>query len=217
MLANILITAQEAFSKNIPCFIANNDYTRAISAVGALPIAPLNALYPEDYLFADGLLLTGGPDIHCGRYGEVYQDPTEVFKLSLSREAFEFELCRLFLEAKKPIFGIGRGMQLINVALGGTLCRDVPGHQGTNHNVTVMQEARLFSYLQNEETVNSFHHQAIKTLGEGLVIAAVAGETIEAIEHRNLPVFGVQWHPELPEQDLRLFSYFGQLCMEGKQ
>ena len=217
MPVNILITAQEDFSRNLPCFIANNDYTRAISAAGALPIAPLNALSPEDYLFADGLLLTGGPDIHCGRYGEVYQDPSAVNALSLSREAFEFELCRLFLEAKKPIFGIGRGMQLINVALGGTLCRDVPLHQDTSHNVTVAPNTRMSRHLREEETVNSFHHQAINTLGEGLIIAAVAGETIEAIEHQTLPVFGVQWHPELPEQDLRLFSYFADLCKEGKQ
>ena len=217
MSVNVLITAQEAFSHNIPCFIANNDYTRAVSAVGGLPITPLNALCPEDYLFADGLLLTGGADIHCGRYGEVYQDPSEVSKLSLSREAFEFELVRLFLQAEKPIFGIGRGMQLLNVALGGTLYRDVPMHQEVSHNVLVEPGSCLSSVLQKEEEVNSFHHQAVKTLGEGLAVAAMSGETIEAIEHQSLPVFGVQWHPELPEQDLRLFSYFAKLCKEGSR
>lgn len=217
MSLNILITAAETFSRNIPCFIANNDYTKSVSAVGGLPLTPLNALNPEDYLFADGLLLTGGPDIHCGRYGEVYHDPNEVFSLSLSRDAFEFELCRLFLQAKKPIFGIGRGMQIINASLGGTLTRDIPGHQNTQHSVLVQSGTRLSSVLQKEEAVNSFHHQAIKTLGEGLVISAMADAFPEAIEHEALPVFGVQWHPELPERDLRLFSYFMECCKEAAQ
>lgn len=233
MIPKILIVAEEGYANDIPHFVVNLDYVNLVSQTGGLPLTPMDAKCAQDYAdFADGLILTGGPDIHCARYGEYYTDQNELQTLSRNREAFEFELCRSFLQAQKPIFGIGRGMQILNVALGGTLFRDISGHCSSPdasfplkaapvyHDVTVCPESRLRAVLHERKRVCSCHHQAIKDLGSDLITAAVCADGIvEAVEHRSLPCFGVQWHPEHTAEDLpadsRLFSYFIALCREG--
>lgn len=219
MRPKILIVTEEGYASDIPHFILNNDYVHAVKQAGGLPLPGLEPKSAADYLeLADGLLLIGGPDIHRGRYGEVYTDPEPIKLLSLRREVFEFDLCRRFLQAKKPIFGIGRGMQIINVALGGTLHLDIPGHQGEPDPRFPLKAAEITHpvTLSAGETmqVNSCHHQAVKDLGEGLQIFATAEDgIIEGIEHASLPCFGVQWHPERTN-DLRLFDRFLAHCRE---
>lgn len=235
MKPKILLVGEDDFSNNIPHFLISEEYGKAVSEAGGLPLVALDNLHPEDYpKLGDGLILTGGPDIHCGRYGEFYKEQSEIPYLSRSREILELELCRLFIKAKKPVFGIGRGMQILNIVLGGTLCRDIstekihcekvdiqsPKAHITYHQVKVNPDTKLFSVLNNEELVNSCHHQAIKDLGEGLIASAVAeDDVIEAVEHASLPVFGVQWHPEHSDEkvnaDNRVFEYFVSLCKEA--
>ncbi|MBR5156796.1 MAG: gamma-glutamyl-gamma-aminobutyrate hydrolase family protein [Clostridia bacterium] len=238
MKPKILIIGEDDFSKNIPHFVISCEYGKAVSKAGGLPIVALDAMNPEDYVkMCDGLLLTGGPDIHCGRYGEFYSEDSEFPYLCTNRENLEFQICKLFLKAKKPVFGIGRGMQILNVVLGGTLYRDItdegnnlihtakvdiksPKAHITYHKINVNTDTELSKVLKNEEVVNSCHHQAIKELGENFVVSAVSEDGyIEAIEHKQQNAFGVQWHPEHADETLdadgRIFDYFVSVCREG--
>ncbi len=158
------------------------------------------------------LLLTGGKDIHPARYG--MEDRAALCKLEPERDELEFALFEAAQEAKKPILGICRGCQLINVALGGTLYVDIPEElpaalehrkvkgQDSEHLIAVVGGSLLFKIsTEVEGTVNSAHHQAIHQLGRGLrAVAYSPDQIIEAIEWESLYgsnfLLGVQWHPE---------------------
>ena len=231
MRPRILIVGEEGFSGNIGHFLISRKYADSVSVCGGLPLLVLDALHPGSYLdIADGLLLTGGPDIHKGHSNLIYQPGENIEHIARSREAFEFELCRIFTDAKKTVFGIGRGMQVINAFFGGTLYADISDdtdyiHSTSNlpksenltptyHSVEFTPESQL-PFAKGIITVNSCHHQAVNTPGDGLLISAVASDgTVEAIEHKSLPCFGVQWHPELDDSK-SIFEYFVSLCKEG--
>lgn len=164
----------------------------------------------------DGLILSGGPDVEPARYGEQPGPRTTV--LRPERDAAEIALFRAALGAGLPVLGICRGMQLMNVALGGTLIQhlpDVVGHDGHSptpgatgeHKVTVGPSGRLAGILgEGARAVPTHHHQGVDRLGTGLVATAWAEDgTIEAIEldlaaagvrARHPFTLGVQWHPE---------------------
>ena len=225
MKPKILIVGEDSFDRELPHFIVPCDYGTAVGQAGGNPLVVLDARHPEDYLpLGDGLLLTGGNDIHCAWYGEVYQNAADMPALSRSREMLEFTLCRLFLQAGKPVFGIGRGMQVLIVALGGTLHRHIDGHRTVSadgvlgfcrHPLEVLPSHPLSTLLPDD--ANSCHHQAVDVLGKDLVAVAQSGDIVEAIAHKDLPAFGVQWHPERDLEDNRLFDYFVQLCKEKGQ
>jgi len=160
------------------------------------------AAIPEEF---SGLVLSGGGDVHADRYGG---DAALCEMLDPTRDDFEFELLRTAFARKVPVLGICRGVQVLNVFLGGTLVEHMEGHsaliQGDRnldrrHPIAVSPGTRLHAILGAESLeVNSAHHQAIRELGRGLVVSATANDgTIEAVE---LPgehfVLGVQWHPE---------------------
>ncbi|GAA4217219.1 gamma-glutamyl-gamma-aminobutyrate hydrolase family protein [Actinocatenispora rupis] len=170
----------------------------------------------HDYLdLVDGLLLTGGADIDPTRYDEPAHP---LAKLEPVRDAFEFGLVRAALDRGLPILGICRGMQLLNVALGGTLHQHLPERSGelvhssefrdgrrhpddmwvpAEHVVTVT-DPELVELAGDTLTTNSYHHQGVARLGEGLRVAARADDgLVEAIVGVDLPVLGVQWHPEM--------------------
>jgi putative glutamine amidotransferase len=162
----------------------------------------------------DGLILSAGGDVDPVRYG---QDASpEVGGVDRARDVWELALLRAALDRGMPVLGICRGVQLINVAFGGTLVQHLPavselGHKDDArpvddvHVVHVDPRSHLArvmgttDFVQGRVGVNSMHHQAVDVVGEGLRAAAVAEDgTIEAIESVDgLPVFGVQWHPEL--------------------
>lgn len=167
---------------------------------------------PEEYARAmDGLVLQGGVDVCPENYGEApISDEIQVDAL---RDKYEMALIDAFLELKKPVLGICRGMQLINVYMGGTLCQDIPSilKSGTTHYCPQSREkveheieilpgthlARL--YGAQVAKVNSIHHQCVKKLGRDLSLEAVCpGDGIvEAIRYTgDSYMFGVQWHPE---------------------
>ena len=230
MKPRILVVGEDGFNGEIMHFVINRQYGSALSTAGALPLLALDTLHAADYLpLCHGLFLTGGPDMHCARYGDIYEKREDFPPFSRTRDDLDFVLCRLFLAAGRPIFGVGRGMQVLNVALGGTLWREVPAHPGADtagdavhtpavfgrHSIETVPGSRIAAVLGREPTVNSCHHQAVKTLGTGLCATASASDgVIEAIEHESLPVFGVQWHPERDEADPRLFEAFVKLCRE---
>ena len=148
----------------------------------------------------DGLLLPGGGDLDPALYG---QSPEDCREVDGARDRRELDLCRRFLAAGKPVLGICRGLQVLNVALGGTLRQQVPGHGQTAPGVdglhpTLARAGGFLGQLYGRRfTVNTAHHQAAGRLGEGLRAEQwTADGTVEAVSHRSLPAYGVQWHPE---------------------
>ena len=175
----------------------------------------------DDYAqWLDGLVMHGGADVWPGTYGEEPLRPEWIG--DAARDAYEIALMRAFVAAGKPVFGICRGLQVINVGFGGTLYQDIatqvdtpvrhqdrPVYEHNFHDVEVVSGSRLDSLLSTttSRTVNSIHHQAIRSLARDFDIEArspVDG-VIEAIRHRGAPyVAAVQWHPEFhrPEQNV---------------
>lgn len=169
------------------------NYERALSAAGA------NARYAGDDLHTcDGLLLPGGGDLHPRHYGAAVIDCRDIDE---ARDILELELTHAFLAAERPILGICRGMQVLNIALSGTLhqhVEDHSAHEGRDrfHQVHTAADSILRRLYGQRFTVNSAHHQAVARLGQGLRAVQWAGELVEAVEHETAPVWGVQWHPE---------------------
>jgi putative glutamine amidotransferase len=165
-----------------------------------------------------GLLIAGGNDVRPSLYGESAHPTFEAAEAG--RDEYEIELVRRAREADLPVFAICRGVQLLNVAHGGTLIQDIPSqltgtlehelavppHQPFDlaHEIWVESDSRLAAVLRerlegrDSLEVNSRHHQALKALGEGLVTTATAPDgVIEAVEDPNRCFWlGVQWHPE---------------------
>jgi putative glutamine amidotransferase len=195
-------------------------YVEAVQRGGGLalmlPPDPITVDDPEETLHAiDGLLLAGGADIDPGSYGQQPQPETAVSVPE--RDAFEIALTRAAIDRDMPVLGICRGMQLINVALGGTLHQHLPqrlGHEdhlrtfgsfvGSDHDVD-LREGSLAARAAGElrHVTKSHHHQGVDRVGEGLIVSGVAAmdglpEAIE-LPHRRF-VLGVQWHPEVDER-----------------
>ena len=148
----------------------------------------------------DLLVLCGGEDIDPARYGETRQSYCRAS--NLTRDAFEWEVLGAAVALGKPVFGICRGHQMINVFFGGTLYQDLAQEHGaahpSTHFVQVMNDGYLKPIFQSSyQEVNSTHHQAVKDLAPGFTVAATASDgVIEAIENKALNIRGVQFHPE---------------------
>lgn len=159
----------------------------------------------------DGLLLSGGGDVDPAAYGAT-ASPL-VGGIDADRDVLELNLARRALRSRKPLLGICRGLQVLNVAAGGTLYQDVGEHPGAQrhtfhpgypfdllaHPIGIAAKSRLARIVERTEIeVNSLHHQACNTAGEGLrVVARAADGLIEALEAPEHPfALGVQWHPE---------------------
>jgi putative glutamine amidotransferase len=192
-----------------------SDYLESVRRAGATPLELTLADEPAAIAArVDGLMLTGGGDVEPALYGAVAHGTYSAAEPG--RDAFEIALVRAVLDAGKPVFAICRGMQLLNVALGGDLVQDIPtevngaAHHDVRepryalaHEVWTTQGSR-FSTLMREKLVdgescqvNSRHHQAVKHLGAGLEVVATAPDgVIEAVERPGAFCLGVQWHPE---------------------
>lgn len=195
-------------------YILRWDYVHGLAAVGGIPVilAPSAAAESPGYVdhFA-GIVLSGGRDIDPEYY---HQEPGPALTpTSAERDEFELELAGTALEREIPILGICRGMQVLNVVLGGDLFQHIPdvfsgiiSHDDPArprtelvHDVAIVPGSRLYRVFGGDRTVvNSFHHQAIDRLGDGLTATATAADgVIEAVEATGRSfVVGVQWHPE---------------------
>ena len=159
----------------------------------------------------DGLVLQGGADVSPTSYAEAPTRPE--WSGDRARDMYELELLHEFVEAGKPVLGICRGCQLINVAFGGTLYQDIATdvpeayehvsdlYDRHRHEVTFPEGSSLANMFRGQERglVNSIHHQAVKTLGKDMQVEALSwpDKMIEAIRYRKAPfVMGLQWHPE---------------------
>jgi putative glutamine amidotransferase len=164
-------------------------YFDALRSVGLTPVEPGADAY-------DAVLLAGGNDIDPAHYGQS-PDP-RLGPLDPPRDVYELDIAWAALERDLPILAICRGMQLLNVACGGTLHQHIDGHRDVFHPVLADPASRLAHLTgQSAFEVNSRHHQALDQLGDGLVVTARSGEIIEAAEMPGRRfVLAVQWHPE---------------------
>lgn len=202
-------------------------YTDAVYDAGGQPvILPVVDNPPPGLLDRmDGLLLSGGGDIDPLLYGET-PDPS-VYGVRRDRDSFEAALIRQASALRLPILAICRGMQLINIVRGGSLLQQVSGHWQENpasrpfHRIDVTPGSALAEAAGADTVVevNSYHHQALDTLGEGLRVTAVCGEVIEAVEDPDADVIAVQWHPEhmtANPQQRALFDHFVKRAAAAK-
>jgi putative glutamine amidotransferase len=214
----------------------NQTYVDALVRAGASPLLLPNledqALLRILYDKLDGLLLSGGGDIEPARYGETVHE--KCGHIDLERDEAELTLTRWAVEDGKPLLAICRGIQILNVALGGSLYQDIeaqvadplvhtwyPEHPRNHrsHTVSIAPKTRLAQVFDLEPLpVNSLHHQALKDLAPPLTVSARASDrVVEAVELGSHPfVLGVQWHPEdLAPDDVQqqgLFDSFVQAC-----
>ena len=190
-----------------------NDYVRSLVAAGVPrgAITVVTPIAPEPGAF-DALVLGGGGDVDPARYGRVRIDNGTV-EVDPERDALDFRLLDEARRAALPVFGICRGLQVVNVALGGTLIQDIPSERPSevvhqrprdektrrDHAVAIGAGSQLASVVAVAEArVNSRHHQAIEVVARGFEVSALAPDGLaEAIELRGEAwLLGVQWHPE---------------------
>ena len=228
--------------RSYPLTSVGEDYPRSVLASGGTPL--LLALHDPDVYpgvvahqldCADGLLLSGGPDVNPLVYGE--QPHPGLGPTIPERDRFDLALIAEARRRRLPVLAICRGVQILNVAYGGTLYQDLPRqHPGVvqheqqsarhvlSHHVEVTAGSRLAGLLGEAGTlaVTSFHHQAIKAVGDGLAVVATAPDgLVEAVEATDHPwIVGVQWHPEMShpgdEAASRLFAGFVTRCAVGR-
>lgn len=175
------------------------NYIAALAFCGARGVRSLD---PACERGCAGLLLPGGGDVEPVRYGEENRGSHDIDP-ALDRQ--QFALLERYRGAGKPILGICRGHQVINVFFGGSLIQDLPGadfHTRRNgvdsiHPTTAEPGSFAAALYGPSFTVNSAHHQGVGVLGEGLIPVQYAKDgVIEGVRHAELPIFGVQWHPE---------------------
>lgn len=205
-----------------------SNYEHAISEAGG---EVLSGYCPAVDLSCAGLILSGGGDVHPSRFGQENLGSVEI---DLARDEAEFRLAEAFLAAGKPVLGICRGHQVLNVALGGTLIQDLGPERNLFHRRGQEEKDRihpvrsapgsLFEALYGPVfLVNSSHHQALGQIGRGLfpVLWSESG-VVEGLVHASLPVFSVQFHPERmafghqrtdTADGTLLFQHFVSLCL----
>jgi len=192
---------------------ANEPYVRSVQRAGGrvllVPPGDVEAAR-ELFGYANGLLLTGGPDVDPARYG---QPNTKSVGVDAERDDVDFELLRAACDAGKPVFGICRGQQVINVALGGSLYQDVPtehpsevthrtpsnlGRTHLAHAIKLRRGTRLATIVGDLYIdVNSFHHQAVSDVAPGLKVTATSPDgLVEGLESDDGQILAVQCHPE---------------------
>lgn len=188
-------------------------YVEAVRRAG-LEAVPISPAAPRTLDGLSGLVLTGGGDVDPALYGESADPRTE--HVDRKRDDLEIALIEEAYARDLPVLGICRGLQILNVALGGSLRQHVEGHKNVEHGVSAAPESMVAVCLGPDEyTVNSRHHQAINRLAPGLTVTATAadGQIVEAVEDPDRRfVLAVQWHPEdridIEIRDLRLFRAF---------
>ncbi|WP_367126692.1 gamma-glutamyl-gamma-aminobutyrate hydrolase family protein [Streptococcus suis] len=191
-----------------------------VRQAGGIPmVIPMGAPdLAKDYInMIDKLILSGGQHVDPSLYGQERLIDSNDYLLE--RDEFEPALIEEALRQGKPIFAVCRGMQLLNVALGGSLEQEVAHHwqdgiAGTSHRLQVKPKSRIGQLFAQGSPINSFHQQRIKELAPGLVATGLDPRdgTIEAYESRgNQALFGIQWHPEFLYNDCKqhrdLFQY----------
>lgn len=234
ILANLATINDGAFSGiervNLP-----NSYIHAVEKAGGVPIViPVN-LNKENIKIQiksmDGVLISGGGDVNPILYKE--EPFKELDYIYQEIDEFDIEVINIALENNKPILGICRGLQVLNVALGGSLYQDLKYIKGSHikhnqnakpylgtHYIDIKEGSILKEIITEKVLVNSYHHQSVKTLGNNLKAIAYSNDgVIEAIQKMDKSfVLGVQWHPELMvDYDQYMLEIFKRFINESKK
>lgn len=200
-------------SENNRQFVSH-PYIEAIESSGGvsvlIPRTELVENYPCYYMLCDGFLFCGGNDISPRLFGEDLL--TDKGRTDTKTDLFHLSFMKYVLSTSLPVLGICRGMQVLNIARGGTIWQDIHLQEGTfqnhmqssarrsdvSHRISCSQNSMLYNICGNFVETNSYHHQCVKTVGQGLKITALATDgVIEALEDMSHPfLIGVQWHPE---------------------
>jgi len=213
--------------------VVDADYVRAVAAAGGLPVLlPVGDadLAPSLLDRLDGLVLTGGDDVDPACYGQVRVDAGTGGEPDPARDRFELALARAAIARDLPTLAICRGLQIVNVACGGTLIQHLADHpqspppdggdqdvadrdRALAHPVRLVAGSRLARNHGALTAVNSFHHQAVDRPGTGVSVVATSGDgVVEAIELDGAPrLVAVQWHPELLPDRPEHQALFGRL------
>ena len=186
-------------------------YSHAIAHAGgvALQVPPITQSVEsviELVTRFDGVIIQGGGDIDPSLYGQT-QLSNKIYGISAEHDALEIAIVRAAIEQNKPVLAICRGMQILNVALGGTLHQDLgeiledgEAHWNTYHEIVLTTDSRVACAMKtiSPKRSHSFHHQALDSVAEDLIVTGRAEDnTVEAIEHKSAHwIVGVQWHPE---------------------
>ena len=227
------MTAMPFSNDAMSVYRCNQTYVNAVLQAGGIPVLLPSNGANEDYASIaeklDGLLVPGGTDVSTFLYGE--EAVPQVTTMRAADDKFEFAVVHKMAELGKPILGICRGEQVINVAFGGTLYQDIPSQRPSNichkqsgprnepfHYANLEKDSHLYKIFETDRlAVNTYHHQAVKDVAPNFKVAAKANDgIIEAIEHESKYIIGVQWHPECmvdvhPEYK-KLFNDFVKAC-----
>ena len=226
-----MTTATDTAPNSLTRLVTYRNYAQAFVDQGAIVLC-VSDTDPDSARqlceICDGLFLTGGADVSPSLYHTELQPYCGI--TDPWRDRVESVYSKAFLQAGKPIFGICRGFQMLNVILGGSLYQDIPSEMGLQHaynsihSVTLSGGSVLDALFGPCIRVNSFHHQAVADPGFGMVITAWSeGGVAEAMEHERLPILGVQFHPERMAYTRRrpdcdggeaIWEYFLERCSE---
>lgn len=210
--------------------MASTDYYNAVHLAGGVPM-PIMPIDDDDYIdkivnTMDKFIFSGGSDVDPMYYNEAVRYDCEY--INEFRDRFEMKLLKKVIDAKKPILGICRGFQLINVFFGGSLYQDLKSQYDSPinhaaekvekfkkiHNLTIEKESTLEEIFKSSKIqINSKHHQAVSVLGKGLKIEAISEDgLIEGFSSKENNILAVQWHPEMMYEfhveQLELFNWF---------
>lgn len=230
----LLIIEGETFLGRERAYV-NNDYIESVVRAGGSPVV-LPVILNEELIkrqveAVDGVIITGGYDVNPLVYGE---EPSQSQGFTYPEmDEYDLMLIKIACELKKPILGICRGLQILNVAFGGTLYQDLAQIEGcyikhvqsskgdfAGHSIEVKKDTLLYNIFGEAALVNSFHHQAIKKLAPGFTVSANSKDgVIEAIEkNEGNFIVGVQWHPEMMTGDnVNMLDIFKKLVEKAEE
>lgn len=226
MKKRIGITCSEELQNDKYILFIKQDYLQAIIAAQGIPVllppVPIEDIDMQLDMI-DGLMIIGGCDVNPLLY---HENPLPLLgETDYPRDLYEIALIKKATQKNIPIFGVCRGLQVINVAFGGTLYQDLSyapqkillhsqkeRRECASHTINIQENSFLYPIFQDRGYVNSFHHQAIDQLGKRLKAVAYSEDRmIEAIEHISLPITAVQFHPEdMYKTDQKMQEIFNQ-------
>ena len=229
----IVISPDETYDSyaHRPFYIIKRSYGLAVAGAGGLPVMATDPKMAGKYAeICSGLILTDGDSlINPGRFGEEISEVCGYeskswydYHFNYVRDSMDIVLCKAFMEKKKPVLGIGRGMHIVNIVLGGTLCNTGwrNGMEPVSRRIIRCKESFIPAFMgENEVEVHEIcREQKIRKLGRGLkVVADSEDDDVEAIVHNTLPIIGVGWNPEMPgtNDETYISSYKNNKAQDG--